>query len=244
MTVPNLPIVPPSAESLLLDLLRQPADNHLEAAGDVEPHDAGVGMKVDPRSAWQSAVWLMTATGRPHAMPSGWANLIWQQAPLAAVPLAFGHFPQQMRELPTTAKLSPATRTTIELPPSLRDWVVRRGTDLVDQLMAAGIYRAAGDFSRAESAIRHVSPSTPAEAALHASELAATLWLKGDRVAARDLWLGLDGTPAVRFNSGMSCLFTDRKAEAAAHLTEALTVLPEDNAWHHLAGVYLALAGI
>jgi len=245
MNMPNLPIVPPSAQSLLLDLLRLPADNPGESVGDVEPHDAGVGMKVDPRAAWQSAVWLMTGTGRPHAMPSGWANLIWQQTPLSAVPLAFAHFPQQMRELPTATELSASTRTAaIELPPALRDWVVRRGTDAIDQLMAAGVYRAAGDCARAESAIRRAVPTTADETTLHASELAATLWMKGERETARDLWLGLSETPAVCFNRGMSCLFTGRRSEAATHLTKALSMLSEDNAWHHLAGVYLALSGI
>ena len=44
------------------------------------------------------------------------------------------------------------------------------------------------------------------------------------------------------FNRGMALLFLDRAAEAKSLLRRATELLPESSAWHHLAGLYAALA--
>jgi hypothetical protein len=77
-----------------------------------------------------------------------------------------------------------------------------------------------------------------------ANEEAALAWHRGDCDRAAELWAKLPQSAPACFNRGMSALFRDDAARARAELTQAVSFLPEDDAWHHLARLYLALAGI
>jgi predicted Zn-dependent protease len=76
------------------------------------------------------------------------------------------------------------------------------------------------------------------------NESAALAWHSGRIDEAVDLWNRAERSPAVVFNRGMAALFLDRPADAASALSEAVAMIPEDAAWHHLARLYLTLAGL
>ena len=46
----------------------------------------------------------------------------------------------------------------------------------------------------------------------------------------------------VLFNQGIAALFGGKSVEARACLSKAVEQIPEENAWHHLGRLYLALA--
>ena len=88
----------------------------------------------------------------------------------------------------------------------------------------------------AESALRHLgigptlNPAPPVIVARR--DEASGLWqTRGDHKHLPTL-----------FNRGMAALFLGRPAEAREPLSRAVSGLPDDNSWHHLARLYLTLA--
>ena len=80
-------------------------------------------------------------------------------------------------------------------------------------------------------------------AAAWANETAAILWHCGSKAEAAKRWQELPESIPVLFNRGMAALFTGRTDDARANLRRAVAKLPESSGWHHLARLYLALAG-
>ena len=72
----------------------------------------------------------------------------------------------------------------------------------------------------------------------------ALAWHNGQAEKARDMWAKAPASAPVFFNRGMAALFCDQAADAKSSLLQAVEQLPEDNAWHHLGRLYLALASI
>jgi hypothetical protein len=75
-----------------------------------------------------------------------------------------------------------------------------------------------------------------------ANEEAALLWHDGQWEQAAEAWQTQPASVPVRFNRGMAALFLGRPANAHADLQQAAGQLPEDQAWHHLARLYVALS--
>jgi tetratricopeptide (TPR) repeat protein len=183
--------------------------------------------------------------------PSEWAALIGRQSSVAALPLAAGNYPQRVRDLQLllqNADLTSLRPTASESTPAssgLKKWSderVRKG-DFPQVLVAAGVLRGAGDLDGAAAALGQLRAKTAAndEGAL-ANEEAALLWERGDWDKAAQLWNDMAESVPVLFNRGMAALFLGRNEQARASLRKAIAALAEDDAWYHLASLYLALA--
>jgi tetratricopeptide (TPR) repeat protein len=139
------------------------------------------------------------------------------------------------------SELRPAPGRPIPVP-ALLTWANEQ-TTYPPILLAVGALRLARQFPDAEKLLARHIPNVPAEwkAAL-ANEEAALAWHAGKADEALRLWKSQADSVPVLFNRGMAFLFTDKRADAAKPLTEAIRHLPEESAWHHLAQLYLALA--
>ncbi len=231
----------PSLEDLMVRFLASRSDAASVAVehgeSEVEPHEAALGFRVDPRAAWNDATSQLTAA--PVQLPPDWASLVSQPAPAFAVPMAVGNFPQRVRDLqPLLTKFNPA-----ELRPSgtqqsqpglsgLRGWITKHAP--TQPLLAAGLARLIGDFDTAAKLL-------PPDAA---NERAALLWQTGKCEEALAAWTVAPESPAVVFNLGMALLFTGRFADAKVALAKAAAVIPETSGWNALARLYLAVAAI
>ena len=81
--------------------------------------------------------------------------------------------------------------------------------------------------------------TTPSEL----NECAADLWCSGDREVALAIWESMPASAVASFNLGMANLMLGRSRAASAPLREAVARLPENSGWHHLAALYLSVAG-
>jgi hypothetical protein len=107
-------------------------------------------------------------------------------------------------------------------------------------LLAAGVLRLARHFDRAEELLAF-TPSAEYRA-VHANEVAALAWHRGQAERAAQMWRGMADSAVVLFNRGMAALFLGEKESARVALERAIAGLAETSAWHHLAGLYLTLA--
>jgi tetratricopeptide (TPR) repeat protein len=212
--------------------------------GDATPHDMTPVQPIDPRLAWDDA----TAAGRllgpatAFTAPADWPALANQQEPAVAVAFALGNYPQQVRHIHALLTGTPlAVRQGGEAParPDLIAWANARPDD-AGRLLAAGVLRLARQFdAAAELLAARVAPEWET---VRLNELAALAWHRGEADAALELWRKLPPSAPVSFNVGLALLFSGQAAEAAPHLRRAADGLPESSPWHHLAGLYLALA--
>jgi hypothetical protein len=67
-------------------------------------------------------------------------------------------------------------------------------------------------------------------------------WHRGDAERALAMWQTQPASTPVLFNQGMAALFLGRVAEARSPLSRAVSQLSDENGWHHLGKLYLALA--
>src|SRR5258706_4026472 len=110
-------------------------------------------------------------------------------------------------------------------------------------MMAMGALRVARELSSASAMVEELRPHVPAcWQTAFANEEAALAWHNGQAEKARDMWAKAPASAPVFFNRGMAALFSNRPADARAALAQAIALLPEDNPWHHLVPLYLALA--
>lgn len=212
--------------------------------GDATPHDMTPVQPIDPRLAWDDATAAAQLLGPATTFhtPDGWATLVNQQEPAVAVAFALGNYPQQVRHIHALLTGAPlAVRQGGEAParPDLVAWANSR-PDEADRLLAAGVLRLARQFDAAAGLL--AAAVRPEWEAVRLNELAALAWHRGDADTALTLWHTLPPSAPVSFNIGMALLFSGRSAEAAPHLRQAADGLPESSPWHHLAGLYLALA--
>lgn len=257
---------PKAAHPGIADLMSRYLAQQAEARGagigeapvnEVEPYEAAAFPLVEPRTAWDEAIaairLLDPEKGKLNiAPPADWSGLISGMESFAALPFASGNFPQLVRDLPalirTTRRsdLQPKRLPALE-GSSLESWamqIARKG-HLPDALVSVGMLRLARQFDAAERVIADLRPK--AETRWHdalANEEAALAWHRGDAEQAASKWLSLPDSAPVCFNRGMSWLFRDQAAAARTALNQAVAMLPETDAWHHLARLYLALASI
>jgi tetratricopeptide (TPR) repeat protein len=125
----------------------------------------------------------------------------------------------------------------------LADWAA--GCDASEPaltLFAAGVLRLARLYDHAAELLRQSKPAASEWRDAWANEEAALAWQRGRAEEADRLWQTLPESAPVLFNRGMAALFLNRPAEARGWLRKAADRLPENDAWHHLARLYLALA--
>jgi tetratricopeptide (TPR) repeat protein len=246
---------PPTVADLFAQFLTQQISAHAEGLGYAEPtgeavpHEAVPVQPVDPQLAWKDAVvaakLLHPATGPKWSVPPEWPTLVTQQEPAVALAFCLGNYPQLVRNLhllltrePAALREATAPRVTI---PAIEQWASQTH-DVPTRLLAAGVLRLARQFDRAEELL--AQPVSEEWQALHANEVAALAWHRGQPEKALVLWRKAPESAPVLFNRGMASLFLGQDQEAVESLRQATSALPESSAWHHLAQLYLALASV
>lgn len=238
MTLPAAKTAQPSLADLTARFLARPATD--DATAGVEPHEVTAGFATDARAAWLEA----TATAKllgvkdfPSATPGEWAGYVRQSATVDFLPMAVGHFPQQVRDVSGLihgAKKSAAGEN--------RGWAVSASKQSPANLvLAAASARTAGNAAEAERLLT-LAESAGGDATLIQNERAAVLWQSGEKAAAALIWKQLPASAVTAFNLGVAALAAGQKADAKAHLKAAVAQLSESSGWHHLAQLYLALA--
>lgn len=229
-----------------------------DGGGEVVPFEAVPVPPVDPRLAWDgalSAVGFFQPKGEAWSpdIPSDWPAVAAAQEPIHALAFAAGNFPQLVRDLHAILKatdvtaLHPSTGGRPVPVPSLPDWAEQtfQRKNYPEALLALGVLRLARQFDAAERLIESYQDQVPGEwQPAWANEYAALAWHQGRSAEASSLWQSQEPSVPVLFNRGMSALFLGRRAPARSALAEAVKQLPEENAWHHLGRLYLALAEI
>jgi hypothetical protein len=225
-----------------------------DTAGEVVPYEAAPVQPVDPRVAWNDAVrvlsFFQTVPAPSLPAPPDWPPLVAAREPVVTLAFCLGNFPQLVRNLHpllhaadlTTLRPSAARPASV---PALLDWAAQtaRQRRYPQVLLALGALRLAGQFDGAAELVEEHRPDVPAEwQAAWANEEAALAWHRGRTDEAVELWQAQAASVSVLFNRGMAALFTGKPADARTSLSEAAEQLPEDNAWHHLSRLYLALA--
>lgn len=258
--LPGQSLTSPGLEALLANFLsKQAVDQAIVPVGaqDVVPHDAAPAQAVAPDTAWRHALTALRCYGlvsaddeKDRQPPSEWAKLVEENEPEVAIPCCVGNYPQQLRELQplfqNRSLAAPKNRTArFAFAAALHAWADKtlQKADPIDLLIAAGVLRLATQFEQAAKFLAHLKFKTPTawQAAL-ANEQAAVNWQEGRREEAFAQWQALPASTPVSFNRGMAALFLGRTEEAKTHLQKAVADLPEDDSWHHLGCLYLALA--
>jgi tetratricopeptide (TPR) repeat protein len=244
---------PLSVAELFAQCLHRQIDAHAqglgyaEPTGDAVPHEAVPVQPVDPMLAWKDAVAVAKLLG-PSAqtkwkIPPEWPALVAQQEPAVALAFALGNYPQLVRNLHPLLTREPAALRDVSAHsvnlPGLSAWACQPH-DVPNRLLAAGILRLAGQLDQAEALL--AEPAADGWQAVHANEVAALAWHRGEAEKALQLWQQAPDSAPMLFNRGMAALFLGRASEAVESLRRAVELLPESSAWHHLGQLYLALA--
>lgn len=211
--------------------------------GQATPFDAAPLQPVDTAQAWRDAIAAAGASW-PDEVPPDWAFLVQHQEPLVAIPFCLGNYPQLVRSLHPLlngefATLQPPASAPLSTPAML-EWIASK-TDEPDRYLAAGVARLARQFDVAEQMLARVSSSE--WKTLHANELGALAWHRGDHSTALDCWNRCEESVPVLFNRGMASLFLQDAANAQRSFDSVIARLSEDSAWYHLAELYRLLAG-
>jgi hypothetical protein len=236
--VPAPKFTQPSLADLTARFVSRPMEPDSDAA--VAPHEMPSSFAIEPLTAWSEACAVLTAFGsaeKPGKMPTDWSHYVRQSADADFLPMALGHFPQQVRDV--SALLA---RRAVAAPSEPRGWTAGTAAFL-DRLHAAAAARAARRFDDAERWLDSTADETdPARRALVANERAALAWHCGDRAAAARIWNESPASAPIHFNRGLAALVAGNNAVAAENFALAATLLPDTSGWHHLADLYRALA--
>ncbi len=219
----------PTLADLTARFVARPTDTHGDAP--VTPHEMPSSFTIEPRTAWSEATAALTmldASQKPGKMPADWAAFVRQSTGADYLPMALGHFPQQVRDVSALLQKKSIPANSEPL-----GWTAK------DALVAAAAARVARRFDDAERLLNQVEGVSEA---LLANERAALLWARGDRVQAEAIWAALPASGPAQFNRGLAALAAGRAADAAHSFAEAAILLPETSGWHHLANLYGALA--
>jgi hypothetical protein len=244
----------PDLADLFSRYLEQHATAHAEGLGiaedgEVALYDAVPVQPVEPRLAWTEALaalkYLAPSTDFPSlAVPSEWSSLVAAHEPETALPFCLGNFPQLVRHLPALLRPTrPEVPAAASAPEGLINWANEATEHSFPlRLLRLALLRLARDFDAAERLLPAES-EVPAEwHAAWANEKAALLWQRGRFEQAAVLWHSQKESVPVLFNRGMAALFLGNAVEARTCLTRATSLLGEEDAWHHLGRLYLALA--
>jgi hypothetical protein len=228
-------------------------DAMFEITEEVVPFDASALPPLDAGRAWVEARSVLAHFNVPAPAwqpPVDWGTLVASCESMAAVPFALGNSPQFVRNVhPLLRGEDLATlRSSNGRPaavPALLTWVEQmKGSAWTPKVvLAVAALRVGRHFEPAASLIaQHRSEVAAPWRALWANEEATLAWQQGNADQALLLWKSQDRGAPVHFNLGMAHLFHNRPAEAKAHLSQAIGLLPENDTWHHLGCMYLALA--
>ena len=237
----------PSRQPTLADLTnrsmaaRAASTDRTDDGGEVEPHEVLAGIRVDVRAAWTDAqlpLALLGVSVTETSTPADWSSFVDWNSGRLGIPMAAGHFPQRLRDVAGlfAADLADAQPAKTGGFASLLTWIARsRNGDVVGTaLLASGIARELGNAPEANRG------TTPAEV----NESGADLWCRGDREGALAIWESMPTGAVASFNIGMANLMLGRPHAASAPLRDAVARLPENSGWHHLAALYLSVAGV
>src|SRR5262249_31294649 len=221
---------------------------------EVELHEAAFAPQVEPRTAWEEAMGALRLLGPDtttfgNALPPGWAAFIQHPVSMPAVVFAAGKYPPLVRDLPELIRAKPRIGRLISRAEydvaGMESWATQATgkNNPVSAMLGAGILRLGGHFGAARKILDILRGQLPKawQPALANEEIALD-WHSGHYEEAYAKWRQLPDSAPVCFNRGMGALFLDRADDAKIHLKQAIGLLPEDNAWHHLARLYLALA--
>jgi tetratricopeptide (TPR) repeat protein len=221
-----------------------------DVSGEVVPHEAVPLQPADPQQAWKEALavapYLAGKTKIQWQVPPDWPTLVATQEPAVDLAFCLGNFPQMVRMLQPLLTLSGPVQPTSPVPrplpvPGLTEWTKKVRT-FPEILLAAGVLRLARHFDEAADLLQQAGEAEAQLSALRANEEAALLWHQGRHAEALTAWQSQDATAPVLFNRGMAAIFMGQFADAQEALGEAVKLLPETSAWHHLGHMYLALA--
>lgn len=232
---------PTIAELTARFLARPSVNENIETI--VEPHETHASFAVDAQSAWSEATAVFRVFGlnvRSTKSPTDWSTFVRLAADADYLPLALGHFPQQVRNISALLERRPSP-----IPTESRGWIAK-GTSFVEQLLAAASARIAQNFAEAERILDQIASVdlNTDEQTIVANERATVLWSQGKREAAEAMWQTLPANAVVNFNRGVAALAAGRALEAMAHFELSIRELTETSGWHHLAQLYRALAEI
>jgi tetratricopeptide (TPR) repeat protein len=225
-----------------------------ETQGDVVPYSATAAPSVDSKLAWTEARSALSylapdGNGASWSVPPDWPSLVSYQTGATAIPFCLGNYPQLvqdygglidegfLRPSPSIAAFSFSTK--------MEAWFVSASWqgNAPCPLMAAALLRLGGHLDRAEKMLSEHRKKMPKEfQAAWSNEAAALSWHRGQLGDATKAWVEQEKSAPIMFNRGLAALAMGQMGKAQGHLSQAIKDLPEDDAWHHLAGVYLALA--
>lgn len=254
MIQPTMPALP----ELLDRYLRKQTDSHNLGLGvsyptsEVEPFEAVPVQPVDAALAWREGHraldWYQPAkVFSVRKAPSEWPALVASLEPMAAVPLCAGNYPQLARDFHVLlgatdlGALLPNSHPTV---PAAQVMPNAKSATILDRMMILGMYRLARSFESTQAMLdrlRADDTNSEWQSAL-ANEEAALAWHSGRTQQAAELWAKQTDSLPVLFNRGMSGLFLGRASQARNYLQQAVALLPEEDAWHHLGRLYLTLA--
>jgi hypothetical protein len=253
------PQQPPLSETLARYLSRQRAAHEAGLVsgevGEVVPYEAVPVQPVDPRLAWDGARAVLRcfqpdAAAEVGPVPPDWSALVAGHEPAVALAFCVGNFPQLLRALHTLihgtdlSGLRPRAGAPVAAS-ALGEWAeqVVNGGPFPRVLMALGALRLRRQFEQAADLAQRVAARVPAGwQTAWANELAALAWHRGQAEEAAALWEAQRGSAPVLFNRGMAALFLNKPAAARPLLSAAVAQRPDDDGWHHLGRLYLALA--
>ncbi|MGL6096262.1 MAG: tetratricopeptide repeat protein [Fimbriiglobus sp.] len=249
------PVRQPRLDDLTARFLAQTAAAPAQTAdSEVEPHEVMGGFRTDPRTGWAEVAATGTRFGLPSdklPAPPEWSAYAALPAPTAALPLAFGVFPQQVREpLPLlgatdlTAFL-PKPKATVVGFTGLKGWAkaALAGKSASARLAATGLLALLGDTAGALDGLAAAETDfAGADRTAWQNQYAAVLWLAGRHADAVTVWETLAGHPAATFNLGMARLFLGNAAAAVPALKQAAADLDAASGWSHLANLLTLVA--
>lgn len=255
--------VQPKLDELLTGYLQRKAGDHAAglvtfdpaAEAEVVLHEAGPVQPIDAKLAWVESLvvagfYVPFVDSRLWRAPPNWPSLVSGHEPVVALACALGNFPQLVRhfhtllQAPNLGQLRPLAGRAASVS-MLLDWVreVARQVQFPQLLLGLGALRLAKHFEEADKIIQAQDADVKPEwRTAWENEKAALAWHRGQHQAARELWHKLEPIAPVLFNRGMADLFLDEPAAAQGALTQAVAILPDDGAWHHLGRLYLTLA--
>jgi len=259
---PETNIKSPKVAKLFRDYLQRQTEAHVaglaasDLEGEVIPHEAAATPPADPRLAWEETAAIVcyfspAKSNASIASPTGWPGIVSALEPIAAVPFAFGNFPQLVRDVRSllSATRMRDLRSTSTHPLSISEMEPWLGDDSGSReecpraILAAGVLRLGRHFERATQLLQSCRDGLSQRwHPMLANEEAALKWSRGEEEEAIQLWKTQPATAPVQFNLGMASLFRDQPAWARRALTDAANALPESSGWHHLAKLYSALA--
>lgn len=232
---------PPSLADLTSRHLSRTSPTDVATEFDAEPYEVVSGFRTEARTAWVEATVALKLLGvsTTPVAPTDWANVVRQMAPVSALPLCIGHFPQLVSDLS-------GLRTGSFTHPSQASFSVaayvskaERSNTQAARLTAAAVARMAGDYATAEKLLADATDD-----AARANETAALLWQQGKTAEAVAVWESMPDSSVRSFNLGLANLVVGKRVEAVRHLSKAVDGLPETGGWKPLAALYLALTEV